>query len=173
LQTSSAMRREIEKSYSVVIVREGGRSSIPETSVIEPRSRGVLDHPPSRVTTVLCVVTSSTSLRGALRRSNPCLHKRLDGLLPPSLCELRRTSRCARNDELGVHVRDPLARNDDERDEVTSPTPRPRPRQRAGAWPIALPRTGCCLPRSRRSRIAATGRAARAARISRPPPAGA
>jgi hypothetical protein len=39
-------------SLSVVIVREGGRSSIPEASVIEPRSRGVLDTPHARGTTV-------------------------------------------------------------------------------------------------------------------------
>ena len=31
------------KTISAVIVREGGRSSIPEAVVIEPRSRGVLD----------------------------------------------------------------------------------------------------------------------------------
>jgi len=31
-----------------VIAREGGRSSIPETIVIEPISRGVLDSPPAR-----------------------------------------------------------------------------------------------------------------------------
>jgi hypothetical protein len=31
-----------------VIVREGGRSSIPETFMIESISRGVLDAPPSR-----------------------------------------------------------------------------------------------------------------------------
>jgi len=37
--------------FLLVIAREGGRSSIPETPVIEPRSRGVLDHPPSRVMT--------------------------------------------------------------------------------------------------------------------------
>jgi hypothetical protein len=42
-QTSGAMRREIATSRSIVIVREGGRSSIPEVVVIEPRSRGVLD----------------------------------------------------------------------------------------------------------------------------------
>src|SRR3954452_14958503 len=39
------------------------RSSIPETSMIEPRSPGVLDHPPSRVTTVVCGDAPSTSLR--------------------------------------------------------------------------------------------------------------
>jgi len=48
MQASGETRREIAKSYSVVIVREGGRSSIPETLVIEPRSRSVLDTPPSR-----------------------------------------------------------------------------------------------------------------------------
>ena len=42
------MRREIVASYSVVIVREGGRSSIPEAPVIESISRSVLDTPPSR-----------------------------------------------------------------------------------------------------------------------------
>jgi len=34
-----------------VIVRESGRSSIPEKVVIESKSRGVLDHPLSRVMT--------------------------------------------------------------------------------------------------------------------------
>jgi hypothetical protein len=32
-------------THSAVIVREGGRSGIPETSVIESISRGVLDAP--------------------------------------------------------------------------------------------------------------------------------
>jgi hypothetical protein len=41
--SSGAMRRENAEGYSVVIVREGGRSSIPEAVVIEPISRGVLD----------------------------------------------------------------------------------------------------------------------------------
>jgi hypothetical protein len=48
MQTSGGMRREIAKSYSIVIVREGGRSSIPETAVMNreaaaywmPRLRG-------------------------------------------------------------------------------------------------------------------------------------
>src|ERR1700737_804896 len=43
VQTSGASRREIADTYSVVIVRESGRSSIPEASVIESKSRGVLD----------------------------------------------------------------------------------------------------------------------------------
>src|SRR2546429_3685603 len=42
MQTSGDQRREKVASYSVVIV-QGGRSSIPETFVIEPISRGVLD----------------------------------------------------------------------------------------------------------------------------------
>jgi hypothetical protein len=54
MQTSGAMRREIAEEYSVVIVRDGGRSSIPEAAVIEPISRGVLDTPPSRGTTAGC-----------------------------------------------------------------------------------------------------------------------
>jgi hypothetical protein len=43
LQSSGAVRREIAEAYSVVVVREGGRSSIPEAAVIEPISCGVLD----------------------------------------------------------------------------------------------------------------------------------
>ena len=38
----------IRNDTLTVIVREGGRSSIPETSAIESRSRGVLDPPHSR-----------------------------------------------------------------------------------------------------------------------------
>ena len=37
MQSSGDQRREIAKSYSVVIVRERGRSSIPETAMIESR----------------------------------------------------------------------------------------------------------------------------------------
>ena len=40
-----------------------------------------------------------SSLRA--QRRNPCLNAGKDGLLPPSLSELRRTSRCARNDVEG------------------------------------------------------------------------
>src|SRR6267143_4200021 len=43
MQASGAMRRENVDTYSPVIVREGGRSSIPETSMIESIGRGVLD----------------------------------------------------------------------------------------------------------------------------------
>ena len=50
----------------------------------------------------------------------------------------------------------------------TCPTPRWRPRPRAAVSPTALPQSGYCLPRWRRSRIAATGRAAPAAQILRP-----
>ncbi|MEH2552378.1 hypothetical protein V1283_009023 [Bradyrhizobium sp. AZCC 2262] len=48
IQTSGERRRENAASYSVVIVREGGRSSIPETAMMESIGRGVLDAPPSR-----------------------------------------------------------------------------------------------------------------------------
>src|SRR6266576_1822594 len=46
-----------------------GRPSIPETSMIETRSRGVLDHPLSRMMTALCDAAPSASLRA--QRSNP------------------------------------------------------------------------------------------------------
>jgi hypothetical protein len=52
MQTSGASRREIANAYSVVIVREGGRSSIPETSVMKSISRSVLDTPHARGMTV-------------------------------------------------------------------------------------------------------------------------
>ncbi len=79
MQTSGAMRRENAATYSVVIAREGGRPSIPETSMIEPKSRGVLDHPLSRMMTALGGAALSPSLRA--KRSNPCLSERIDGLL--------------------------------------------------------------------------------------------
>ena len=51
---------------------------------------------------------------------------------------------------------------------MTAPTPRRRAPRSCGASPIVLLRPGYCLPRSRQSRIAATGRADRAARTSPP-----
>ena len=56
-QASGASRREIVDAYSVVIVREGGRSSTPETSMMETMGRGVLDAPPARGMTVLRAAT--------------------------------------------------------------------------------------------------------------------
>jgi len=52
-QASGASRREIAKVHPVSSPGLTGRPSIPETSVTEPRSRSVLDHPPSQVMTVL------------------------------------------------------------------------------------------------------------------------
>ncbi len=46
------MRRENAGAYLVVIVREGGRSSIPETPMIESIGRSVLDTPHARGMTV-------------------------------------------------------------------------------------------------------------------------
>src|SRR6478736_9109882 len=70
-QNSGASRRENVAAHSVVIVRESGRSSIPETPMIEPRSRGVLDRPPSRATTAVIGDTHyPTSFRGA-RSASP------------------------------------------------------------------------------------------------------
>jgi len=51
MQTSGFVGRENANAHSVVIAREGGRPSIPETLMIEPIGRGVLDPPPSRGTT--------------------------------------------------------------------------------------------------------------------------
>jgi hypothetical protein len=48
LENSGETCRENVDAYSIVIVREGGRSSMPEAEVIEPMDRGVLDSPPSR-----------------------------------------------------------------------------------------------------------------------------
>ena len=54
-----------------------------------------------------------------------------------------------------------------------APTPRSRPRPRDAVSPIALPRSGCCLPRWRQSRIAGTTPIDEARRIWRPRRAGA
>jgi hypothetical protein len=60
---SGASRREIANAYSVsssalcAIAHWGGRSSIPETAVIESIIRGVLDAPPARGMTVLRAAT--------------------------------------------------------------------------------------------------------------------
>src|SRR5579864_1599360 len=56
---------------------------------------------------------------------------------------------------------------------LLSPTLRRRSRRSSAAWPIPLPRQARCLPRWKRSRIAATGRAARYRRISPPARCGA
>jgi hypothetical protein len=59
-KSSGKSCREIANVYSVVIVREGGRSSIPEAAMIEPIGRGVLDAPPSRgMTTDGCLKIES------------------------------------------------------------------------------------------------------------------
>jgi hypothetical protein len=79
MHNSGASRREIAEvcgeyeraTLSVVIAREGGRPSIPETSVIEPRSRGVLDTPHARGMTV------STSKR----RVAAINHKTIGGVI--------------------------------------------------------------------------------------------
>ena len=69
MQASGGSRRENANTHSAVIVREGGRSSIPETPVMESRSRGVLDTPHARGMTTVCNVAICTSLRA--QRSNP------------------------------------------------------------------------------------------------------
>src|ERR1043165_4137670 len=62
---NSPRRRRCEAEH--VIAREGGRSSIPEASVFDPRSRSVLDAPPARGMTAECVMP------GAARHRTPLL----------------------------------------------------------------------------------------------------
>src|SRR5882757_1875231 len=56
------------RSYTLsVTVREGGRSSIPEAAVLDRRSRGVLDAPPSRSMTAEGLARPSPPSAGLLR----------------------------------------------------------------------------------------------------------
>ena len=73
MQNSDALRREKAKSYSVVIVREGGRSSITQASVMESIGRGVLDTAPPASAGYDGVVCGdpSTSLQS---RQHECHH---------------------------------------------------------------------------------------------------
>ena len=66
-----ANARNDELKLSAVIAREGGRYSIPETSVKEPRNRGILDHPPSRMMTPVNV--ASTTRHGRACPGHPRL----------------------------------------------------------------------------------------------------
>jgi hypothetical protein len=61
-----------EHTHSTVIAREGGRPSIPETVMIEPRSRGVLD-PRLRGDDSLCRKLQSPSVpfRPIRRQKHP------------------------------------------------------------------------------------------------------
>jgi hypothetical protein len=88
--------------FPVVIVREGGRSSIPETPAMESRSRGVLEAPHARGMTALC---GPFYQRHCEEQSDEAIHSffaRRDGLL-----------RFARNDGSSLGRReifDPTAR---------------------------------------------------------------
>jgi hypothetical protein len=62
LQTSGVMRRENAQPYSAVIVREGGRSSIPEMPVMEPIGCGVLDTRLPGMTICFAAIASLRSL---------------------------------------------------------------------------------------------------------------
>jgi hypothetical protein len=75
MQASGAMRREIADTHHLsssalcAIAHSGGRSSIPETSMIEPTGPGVLDTPPSRGKTISCSGRYPPVI--ASERSNP------------------------------------------------------------------------------------------------------
>jgi hypothetical protein len=66
-------------AFSTVMVRECGRSSIPETSAMESKSLGVLDTFAGM--TAVGGVRCYPSLREAKRRSNPAFLRWRDGLL--------------------------------------------------------------------------------------------
>jgi len=79
MQNSGAARRENADTHSPVIVREGGRSSIPETSMIEPISRGVLDPPHARGMTAVVVVLWYFTVIASVAKQSTSRHKeRLD-----------------------------------------------------------------------------------------------
>jgi hypothetical protein len=67
-------RRRLCPSYASVIVR--GRYSIPETSVIEPMGRGVLDSPPSRGMTAESGVAALPTSRDAPSRPRGAIRVR-------------------------------------------------------------------------------------------------
>ncbi len=84
---------------------------------------------------------------------------------PPAIVSTPRPSSPRKRESITTSERmGPRFRGDDRI--AISPTPLPPPRRSSAASPIARPRPARCLPRSRRSRIAATGRADRAARTS-------
>src|SRR5215213_9314924 len=82
------MRRENAEAYSVsssalcAIAHWGGRSSIPETAMMETIGRGVLDAPPSRSMTTSDVDAAQPSKRLAqkLRSLDPISPRQLDRL---------------------------------------------------------------------------------------------
>jgi hypothetical protein len=62
----AARSRSCVATLPAVIVGEGGRSSIPETLVIEPRSRSVLDTPHARGMTTLDVIARSEATKQSI-----------------------------------------------------------------------------------------------------------
>ena len=56
-----------DAAFSTVIVRERGRSSIPETSVVETTGRGVLDAPHARGMTAVCEASVIASASAAIQ----------------------------------------------------------------------------------------------------------
>src|SRR5438477_6293649 len=62
-------RREIASTHSAVIARLDRATQYPETLMIKSRSRGVLDHPLSRMTTAAGGVVSLALLQNPNRKS--------------------------------------------------------------------------------------------------------
>jgi hypothetical protein len=65
MQSSGFLSRENANAYSAVIVRESGRSSIPETLTIEQKGRGLLDTPHARGMTICFATTIPDRFAGA------------------------------------------------------------------------------------------------------------
>jgi len=65
------MRRGNVESYLFVIAREGGRSSIPEASMLELRGGSILDAPPSRGMTAIWVADVGEICVPRMLRSTP------------------------------------------------------------------------------------------------------
>jgi len=76
-------RFNIFSAFSAVIVREGGRSSSPETSAIDSTGRGVLDAPPARGMTAvfgmaLPVIASMSAMPPTTPRPQPSSSAKAD-----------------------------------------------------------------------------------------------
>ncbi|SFI54169.1 hypothetical protein SAMN04487925_103215 [Bradyrhizobium sp. cf659] len=91
-KSAARLRRRVCDYTLAVIAREGGRSSIPEAVVMEPRGCGVLDSPPSRGMTVPSGEPAHTSYSviASVAKQSRLPPRKDSGLL-----------RCARNDGIG------------------------------------------------------------------------
>src|SRR5258708_40199605 len=107
--------RSCVATLPTVIVREGGRSSIPETLVIETRSRGVLDPPHVRGMTTLVSLRGATrppELNERPRRPKLAERRRKVEATKQSILSLRCEMDCFAEPVIGRAFARPVARND-------------------------------------------------------------